>query len=175
MNHIDRINLLRAGIPKKRGVWAEFGSGSGAFTLALTELIDADSNIYSIDKDEKALTQQKQKIQLRFPNIQVHYLASDFSKPLNLPALDGVLMANAIHFVKEKEPFIMRIKDYLKPEGRLLIVEYNISRGNPWVPYPISFRSWEAMARECGFTETQLLNTKPSRYHKEIYSSASYL
>jgi len=175
MNHQDRINLLKGGVQEERGVWAEFGSGSGAFTLALAALIARDSTIYSLDNNRRSLEQQEQKMQVRFPDLEVHYLTANFIMPLDLPPLDGILIANALHFVKEKEPFIMQIKDYFKPDGRLLIVEYNIDHGNTWVPYPISFKSWEALAPKCGFTEIRLLNTKPSRYHKEIYSSVSFL
>ena len=39
MNHTDHVNLLREGISEPGGVWAEFGSGSGAFTMALAELL----------------------------------------------------------------------------------------------------------------------------------------
>ncbi len=173
MNHLDRINLLKHGVPSKSRVWAEFGSGSGAFTLALAELIDAEGTIYSVDKDLKKLEQQEQTVQGRFPHLEVHYITADFSKPLDLPPLDGILMANALHYIKTKESFISKIVNYLRPEGQLLIVEYNIDRGNPWVPYPISFKSWQVLATKIGFTETRLLSTMPSRYHKEVYSAVS--
>ncbi len=39
MNHDDHVALLRGGIAQPGGVWADFGSGTGAFTLALAELI----------------------------------------------------------------------------------------------------------------------------------------
>jgi SAM-dependent methyltransferase len=110
-----------------------------------------------------------------FPKLEVHYLAADFSKQFDFPILDGILMANALHFIKEKELFILKIREYLKPKGQLLIVEYNTDKGNNWVPYPISFTSWEKLAKKCGFKKTRLLNTTPSRYHKEVFSAVSYL
>ncbi len=39
MNHRDHINLIRNGIAGQGNVWAELGSGDGAFTLALAELL----------------------------------------------------------------------------------------------------------------------------------------
>jgi len=41
MKHTEHVNLLRRGIPAPGGVWADFGSGTGAFTLALAELTGA--------------------------------------------------------------------------------------------------------------------------------------
>ena len=40
MDHTDHVNLLRDAVGLG-GTWADFGSGTGAFTLALAELIDA--------------------------------------------------------------------------------------------------------------------------------------
>lgn len=172
MNHLDRINLIKNGIPSQSRIWAEFGSGSGAFTLALAELIDADGIIYSVDSDNRALIRQKKEIQQQFPNFKVHYITADFTKPLDLPPLDGILMANALHYIQDKESFLSGIKNYLKPEGRFLIVEYNIDHGNHWVPYPISFKSWGSLAAKCSFV-TRLLGAVPSRYHREIYCAAA--
>lgn len=174
MKHSDCVNLLKDGVSPQSRVWAEFGSGSGAFTLALAGLINPDGIIYSVDIDNRALNRQKKEMEKRFPNLEVHYIAADFVEPLDLPPLDGILIANALHYVKDKESFISELKNYMRSEGQLLIVEYNIDRGNYWVPYPVSFKSWEALARKCGFPEIQLLNTKPSRYHKEVYSAVSY-
>ena len=174
MDHPDRISLLKTGISPQSRVWAELGSGHGAFTLALAELINPYGIIYSVDKDSSALREQEQTMRERFPLLEMYYLAADFSKPLEMPMLDGILMANALHFIQDKETFLSKIRDYLKAEGRLLIVEYNVEQGNRWVPHPMSFRLWEDLAARCGFTETRLLNTMPSRYHREIYGALCY-
>jgi ubiquinone/menaquinone biosynthesis C-methylase UbiE len=49
MNHADHVALLRAGVPGPGGVWADLGSGAGAFTLALADLIGPTGQIYSVD------------------------------------------------------------------------------------------------------------------------------
>ena len=33
-------------------------------------------------------------------------------------------------------------RDYLKPEGRLIVVEYDTDSGNRWVPYPLSYAAF---------------------------------
>ncbi len=109
----------------------------------------------------------------RFPEAQVQYLNADFSRPLDLPPLDGLVMANSLHFVREKEPLLKRLHGYLRPGGRLLLVEYNADRGNWWVPYPLSYTTWERLAQKCGFGETRLLMRRPSRFLREIYSTLS--
>lgn len=176
MNHTDHVNLLRGGIPQPGGVWADFGSGSGAFTLALAELLGPDGEIYSVDKDREALREQARAIQARFPQTTVHYLNTDFTQPLKLPSLDGLVLANALHFQKyaAQGRVIQLLKSYLRPGGRLILIEYNVDQGNLWAPYPLSYQSWERLARECGFVHTQLLATQPSRFLREIYAAVSW-
>jgi ubiquinone/menaquinone biosynthesis C-methylase UbiE len=173
MDHADHVALLRAGIPKPGGVWADFGSGKGAFTLALAELIGPDGIIYSIDKNSSALRQQERKMNSHFPGLTVHYINIDYTQSLDLPSLDGVVMANALHFQREKVSVVQSIRAYLKPRGRLILVEYNVDRGNPWVPYPLSYNAWQVLASQNGFADTRLLAKRPSRFLHEIYSAIS--
>jgi hypothetical protein len=83
-------------------------------------------------------------------------------------------MANALHFVRDKRPVVQLLCSYLKEDGRFLLVEYDTDRGNPWVPHPLSYFTWEKLARESGFQETELLATVPSRFLGRIFSAASF-
>ena len=174
MNHKDHVALLQKGIPEKGGTWADLGSGSGAFTLALADLIGSTGKIYSIDKDKRALKEQEKAMRSNFPSVQVEYITADFTRSLDLPELDGIVMANSLHYVRHKEPTLQLIRSYLRPGGRYILVEYNTDRGNMWVPYPLTYRTWETLAQRNGFKETRLLSTVPSRYFGEIYSALSF-
>ena len=59
--------------------------------------------------------------------------------------------------------------------GRLILVEYNLDQSNTWVPYPLSYKTWEKKARRNGFVNTRLLARRPSRFMGEIYSAVSNL
>jgi len=173
MEHADHVNLLRRGIPGPGGVWADFGSGSGAFTLALADLIQPAGSIYSIDQDGSALQAQERQMKVRFPQVQVHYWKTNYTRPLELPPLDGIIAANTLHFLQHKEPVLDLFYAYLKPAGRMILVEYNVEQGNYAVPYPLPYPAWERLAQRTGFTATQLLATRPSRFLREIYSALS--
>jgi SAM-dependent methyltransferase len=176
MNHQDHIDLLRDGIQAEHPqIWADFGSGGGAFTLALAALLPQSASIYSLDRDRRALAQQERLLRDRFPFRQVTYLPADFTSPLELPPLDGIVMANALHYQRHKEPVLSLIKAYLRPTGRLILVEYNVDSGNRWVPYPLSYPSWEKLARQNGFWPTRLLAVKPSHFLGQFYSALSLL
>jgi SAM-dependent methyltransferase len=159
-------------------VWADFGSGGGAFTLALADLLGPGGTIYSIDRDAGALREQNRALPRRFPGVRLHTVVADFTRPLEAtwPLLDGLVMANALHFVRDgqKDGVVQRLKSYLKAGGRWLLVEYNVDRGNPWVPHPLSYPTWEALASRCGFAHVRLLATRPSSFLREFYAAESY-
>lgn len=83
-------------------------------------------------------------------------------------------MANSLHFHRRKDEIVERVRGYLQPGGRLILVEYNADRGNLWVPHPLTYAAWEMLARRCGFAHTELLETVPSRFLREIYAAASW-
>ncbi len=174
MVHKDHVALIRNGVPKDKSIWADFGSGDGAFTLALAELTDPQSEIFSIDKDQKRLLAQQELFQEMFPELNVHFIYADFLKPLSLPSFDGILMANSLHFIQQKKVFLETIRTRLKDTGRLLLVEYNVDEGNMWVPYPLSFDSFKKIAEEAGFHNPELLTTVPSRFLTEMYAAVAY-
>lgn len=176
MDHNDHVYLLKAGIPSPGGIWGEFGSGRGAFTFALAELIGPAGEIYSVDRDESVLNEQAGAVQRRFAGRapEMHYWTEDYTQPLPLPDLDGILMANTLHFQRDKVPTLRACFNYLRPGGRLILVEYNVDHGNHWVPYPLSYKSWQSFAQECGYERTSLLAVRPSRFLGEIFSAVSY-
>lgn len=151
MNHADHVNLLRDGISQQGGTWADLGAGTGAFTLALAELVGASAEIYAIDRDGGVLKQQERAMRDLFPAAKVHYRTADFTHPLDLPPLDGVVMANSLHFHRQKNPILQLVHGYLKPGGRLLLVEYDVDSGNFAVPQPLSYPTWAALAKQNGF------------------------
>ena len=160
MTHAQRVDLIRPGVPGPAGqVWADLGAGSGAFTLALLELLGEGGQVYAVDKN------------LRVPkHPRLHPLWGDFTKPLKIPLLDGILMANSLHYVEDKATLLKQLQTYLKPGGRLLVVEYANRRPNPWVPFPIAFSGLEEIATGTGLVARKVGDT-PSDFGGEIYAA----
>jgi len=110
----------------------------------------------------------------RFPSTALEIVVADFTRSLQLAGLDGVVMANSLHFVRNKGPVLEAVRATLRPGGALVVVEYGADRGNPWVPHPFSFPTWERLAAEAGFEGTRLVETLPSRFLNTLYSAVTY-
>jgi ubiquinone/menaquinone biosynthesis C-methylase UbiE len=175
VDHADLVGLLRGGIDSKGARWADLGAGEGAFTTALADLLGPDADITAVDRDSGSLRTLAAEMGRRFPATRLHVLVADFSRPIALTDLDGIVMANSLHFIRDKRPVLARVKSMIRPGGRLIVVEYGADRGNPWVPHPFSFSRWVMMAAEAGFERTRQIGTVPSRYLGSIYSAVSYV
>ena len=173
MNHTDLVALLEDAVTAQGGRWSDLGSGEGAFTLALADLLGPGARITAVDRDAGALRTLAASMGMRFPQTDIETLLADFTRPLRMSGLDGIVMANSLHFVRDKAPVLRSVRDMLRPGGTLVIVEYGTDRGNPWVPHPLSYASWEGMAAQAGFEATRLLRTIPSRHLGSMYSAAT--
>jgi ubiquinone/menaquinone biosynthesis C-methylase UbiE len=170
VDHGDHVRLLRDGVTHG-GRWADLGAGTGAFTLALAELVGPEGEVIAVDRDRGALRELERAV--RPGGATVRMLNADFTKPIDVASLDGVVMANSLHFVRDKAPVLALVHNMLKPSGRLLLVEYDADRGNTWVPHPMSFEMWRALADANGFTGTRKLASVPSRFLGRIFSAES--
>jgi len=174
MDHADHVRLLAGGVRQNEGgTWADLGAGSGAFTLALADLIGPHGVIHAVDRDPGALAELRSSFVSAVPQAEVRTHVADFTRRLELADLDGVVMANSLHFVDDKIPVVALVRGYLRSGGRLLLVEYDSDRGNPYVPHPMTFETWRSLAAEAGFVDTQRLASVPSRFLRQIYSALS--
>ena len=159
---------LIAGAVQPGEAWADLGAGSGTFAAALSALLGPNGAVTAIDKDARALRQ----IVGSAGGAPVQTLQADFTRLPLLPMQDGLLLANALHFVKEQRGTLERLRTLLRSPGKLLIVEYDMQRASIWVPHPLPFSKLEQLAAELGWPAPQKLAEQPSRYHAQpIYSA----
>jgi ubiquinone/menaquinone biosynthesis C-methylase UbiE len=180
MNHDDHVALIRGAFPAPNPamrlpttVWADFGSGWGAFTLALRDLLGPEGEIFAIDRDRSALASLREGMIRQFPETYLHLVEGDIRQPPELPSLDGIVAANSLHYVdKKRQARTLQLwSSLLKPGSRIVLVEYDSNNPNQWVPYPISFERLGKLTRDAGLPAPALLGTHPSRWSGGIYSA----
>lgn len=157
--HTSRIEWAR---PQS---WCDLGSGSGTFTLALAQLLAPGSTIYAVDFDPSAL----EGIPDQHDGVEIRKIVGDLqSSSLRLPSVDGVLMANTLHFIQEQQIFLKRLRSVA---DRFLIVEYERSKPNRWGPYPVDFEKLRQLFHEEGVDRLEKLATRPSLFGGTMYSA----
>lgn len=162
MEHHEMVTLIRAGIKHPGGIWADLGAGTGNFTWALAELLGAGATIYAIDRDAKAIHAQHTRQQSDPPLATIIPRQADVTRPIDLPALDGIIMANLLHFIRDQEGFLNKIHTCLKPGGRLLLVEYEQPFPIPWVPFPVPYTRFSELAELAGFATPKQVGLRHS-------------
>jgi ubiquinone/menaquinone biosynthesis C-methylase UbiE len=181
VDHRDHVGLLRAGVtpaspgPAPGPRWLELGAGDGAFTLALADLLGPGGRIVALDRDRAALDRLADALPRRFPGCELEIRVGDFREPLPSGPFDGVLAANSLHFVEDPVAILRRAVAALRPGGRLVVVEYDADRGNPWVPHPFSAGRFPELARAAGFASPREIGRVPSRFLGAIYAAAADL
>jgi ubiquinone/menaquinone biosynthesis C-methylase UbiE len=150
-------------------IWADLGCGQGLFTYALADGLQLGSVIYAIDDNLSALKKINSTNKTTIKTLKADFIKDD----LELSNLDGILMANSLHYVKDKSAFIRKAIGCMKEKNNFLIVEYDTDKSVPiWVPYPISFTSLKKIFSEAGYTSIKKLHERPSVYNRgNIYSA----
>ena len=162
----DAIALLQYNSLQKEQ-WADLGCGSGLFTIAMTNLLASGSTIIAIDKSRDSL----KNLSGTYNNVFIETREADFTTTEIPYQLDGVLMANSLHYVKDQRQFVNNLKQQLKENGTIIVVEYDTDKSNPWVPYPISFKKLAELFEQNGFADINLTGRKKSIYGSELYAA----
>lgn len=151
--------------------WADLGCGTGFFSEALASLLPAESKIYAIDK---SLPLPLKRTTAR--QVAIQPLQRDFVKEeLPFAGLDGILMANSLHYVRDQLGFLQKAQTILKTDHRFLIVEYDIERANPWVPYPVSFSAAQKLFCQAGYSTILKLHERlPVRGFDKMYAALAF-
>lgn len=173
MDHRDHLALIRAGVVGAGPRWLELGAGEGAFTLALADALGPGAEILAVDHDARALECARDAVTRRFPGTRIVLVVGDFTQGIPAGDVDGVLAANSLHFVRDRRPVLDAIRVALRPGGRLVVVEYDTDRGNPWVPHPFAFATWQRNAEAADFADVRLIHRVPSRFLGSIYGAVA--
>ena len=145
--------------------WCDLGCGSGAFTIALAQSLASGSTIHAVDLDQEAL----EAIPDQYRGVAIRKVLGDLrSSSLHLPSVNGILLANSLHFIQNQHLFLNRL---LLMTDCFLIVEYERSRASPWVPYPVGFERLFQLLSEKGVTRVEKLATRRSRFGGTMYSA----
>jgi len=112
---------------------ADIGAGGGYFCLRFAEAIGGKGNVYAVDTNPRFLEFIKNGAKEQgLNNIKTILVVKE---DLALPerGLDLVFMRNVCHHLTNRVEYFRKLRHFLKPEGRVAIVEYKRAK-------PFTFR-----------------------------------
>ena len=112
---------------------ADFGSGSGAYVLAVAEQLKGSGHVYAVDVQKDLLRRISNEAKKRgFKNVEVIWADLDTpnSSKLAPRLLDLVLASNVLFQVSDKKALLSEARRVLKTTGRLAIIDWSDSFGN---------------------------------------------
>lgn len=124
-------NVLQLGLREGMRV-ADFGSGTGEYAAAVAGIVGSSGKVYAIDVQEDVLkhfasgirTHHRAVIETIWGNVEV-----PGGSHLRDHSLDGVIVSNLLFQAEHREGLITEALRVLKPEGRLLIIDWAGSYG----------------------------------------------
>jgi ubiquinone/menaquinone biosynthesis C-methylase UbiE len=118
-------------IPKGATV-ADIGAGVGYFTWRLAERVGPSGVVYGEDIQQAMLDQLRKNMQARHITNVREVLGGIDDPKLPKDSVDLIILVDVYHEFSEPEKMLDRMRESLKPNGRLVLLEY---RGeDPKVP-----------------------------------------
>jgi SAM-dependent methyltransferase len=170
----DAGRLIAPGVSGR--VWADLGAGRGTFTIALATMLGPSGRVYAVERDASAIDALERLARRRGHDecALIEVVRGDFATTrLELEDLDGVLMANSLHYVSDDEqaPLLARLVDGLRKHGALLVVEYDNRARSRWVPFPIAFNRLASVARDARLAAPELIGRRESTFGGTMYAA----
>jgi ubiquinone/menaquinone biosynthesis C-methylase UbiE len=146
---------------------ADFGCGSGDFSIAIAKIIGNGGRVYSIDVLQACLQSLRSKAKIEgISNIDLIRADLEIPKGSTIPDsfLDLVLLHNILFQVKDKKSFLEEAHRVLKVGGKLAIMEWSeFSPIGPVRDNRIVDKDMIKVVKSMGFDFVQ--NTDAGRYH----------
>jgi ubiquinone/menaquinone biosynthesis C-methylase UbiE len=108
---------------------ADLGAGGGYFTFRLAQAVGPSGKVYAVDVDPAMVDYLKARAAREgFTNVEVVLAAEDDAR-LPPGSVDLVFSCNTYHHLSERPTYFARLRQYLRPEGRIAIIDYERRTG----------------------------------------------
>lgn len=110
-------------IENDSAVVADIGAGSGYFTRRIALEAPA-GKVYAVDVDDKFRTYiERNRESWGTPNIEPHLAFYD-DPALPEHAIDLIFMSNTYAFLRNRVPYLTKLREALAPQGRLAVINF---------------------------------------------------
>lgn len=163
-----RENVLQMGLREGMKV-GDFGAGSGHYARAAAAVVGRSGRVYAIDVQEDVLKHLMLNTHEQHQRT-IEALWGDIEKPggthLRDQSLDAAILANTFFQVNDRGGLLREMKRVLKPEGKLLVVDWAGSYGGmgPTPERVVAEHAAESFFIEGGFHKMKSFRAGPHHY-----------
>ena len=147
-------------------VVADIGAGVGYFTMRLADVVGPTGKVYANDIQPEMIRMLKKNMQERGLTNVEPVLGKIDDPRLPRAAIDLALLVDVYHEFSEPQKMLDRIRESLKPDGRLVLLEYR--KEDPKVPirpeHKMSIAEVKAEVEPEGYKMDKVLEILPRQH-----------
>jgi SAM-dependent methyltransferase len=152
---------------------ADIGAGTGYMSLRMAKRVAPSGKVYANDLQPEMLRMLRENAtQAKLTNVET-VLGTESDPKLPKGQMDLVLLVDVYHEFSQPQQMARKIRESLKPDGRLVLLEYR--KEDPKIPirpeHKMSVAEVKAELEPEGFTLGPVIETLP-RQHILILSKA---
>lgn len=111
---------------------ADVGAGVGYFTIRIAKRVGDKGKVHAVDVQPEMLSILKQRAAKAGVKNIIPVLGSESDPKLPAASMDLILMVDVYHEFSQPQKMLSRLKDALKNDGRLILLEYR--KEDPHIP-----------------------------------------
>jgi ubiquinone/menaquinone biosynthesis C-methylase UbiE len=147
-------------------VVADVGAGTGYFSLRMARRVGATGKVYANDLQPEMLDMLRTKAaKAGISNVEP-VLGSEADPKLPVNALDLVLLVDVYHEFSRPQQMLQHIRASLKPDGRLVLLEYR--KEDPSIPirpeHKMSVKEVRTEVEAEGYKLDRVIETLPRQH-----------
>jgi ubiquinone/menaquinone biosynthesis C-methylase UbiE len=142
---------------------ADVGAGTGYFTIRMARRVGPTGRVYANDVQPDMLARLQDNVEKEHLNNVETVLGTQTDPKLPTGKLDLILLVDVYHEFSQPQHMLQEMKKALKPDGRLVLVEYR--KEDPTIPirpeHKMSAQEVKAEVEAEGYRLMQTLKTLP--------------
>jgi len=103
---------------------ADIGTGGGYFSLRFADAVGKEGEVYAVDTNPGFLEFIRNSAMEKGLNNVKTVLSAEDKLTLPEKSLDFVFLRNVYHHLSNRVEYFRNLKESLKPEGKIIIIEY---------------------------------------------------